>query len=150
MEGTRGAGGLSGPLASPGYWLHQAALAWKAELDGRLRRLGLTHTQFILLATVGWLETVGGGPPGQQEVADGAGTDRQMTSRVVRTLADHGLIARLAHQSNARSLRLTLTPQGRELARQAIVIAQDVDARFFGADPAGIRDSLRGIAEKRD
>jgi DNA-binding MarR family transcriptional regulator len=140
---------VSGPLASPGYWLHQAALTWKAELDGALRELGLTHTQFILLATVGWLEHVGNGPPGQQEVADGAGTDRQMTSRVVRTLEDRGLLARLAHESNARSLRLTLTPEGRELARAAIKIAQDMDVRFFGPDPDEIREVLRGIAEKR-
>lgn len=149
MEGTRGPGGLTGPLASPGYWLHQAALAWKAELDNSLRQLDLTHTQFILLATIGWLETIGGGPPGQQEVADGAGTDRQMTSRVVRTLEEHGLVARLAHESNARSLRLSLTMEGRELARKAITIAKDVDARFFGAAPDDIRDALRGIAERR-
>src|SRR5689334_15099165 len=133
MDGTRRPGGLTGPLASPGYWLHQAALTWKAELDASLKDLGLTHTQFILLATVGWLEAVGAAPPAQQEVADGAGTDRQMTSRVVRTLEERGLLARLAHESNARSLRLTLTPEGRDLARKAIAIAQNVDLHFFGS-----------------
>src|SRR5437764_13215231 len=95
----------SGPMLSPGFWLHHAALAWRAELDARLRPLGLTPTQFMVLATAGWLEHLDG-PPTQQQVADGAGTDRQMTSRVVRALQDHGLITRHAHESNARSLRL--------------------------------------------
>jgi hypothetical protein len=30
-------------MLSPGFWLHHAALAWRAELDARLRLLGLTQ-----------------------------------------------------------------------------------------------------------
>ncbi|WP_225054397.1 helix-turn-helix domain-containing protein [Nocardia sp. alder85J] len=63
-----------------------AALTWRAEIDARLH-----PTQFIVLATAGWLEHLDG-PPTQQQVADATGTDRQMTSRVVRTLQDRGLI----------------------------------------------------------
>ncbi len=140
---------MTGPLASAGYWLHQAALAWKTELDNALKGLGLTHTQFILLATTGWLEQTTGAPPGQQEVAEGAGADRQMTSRVVRTLEERGLVARLSHESNTRAFRLTLTTDGRELTRAAITIAQQVDTRFFGADHNSLRDELRTISERR-
>jgi DNA-binding MarR family transcriptional regulator len=147
MDGSRKPRG--GPLDSPGYWLHQAALTWKSELDNNLHDLGLTHTQFILLATVGWLQHTDDNPPTQQEAADTAGTDRQMTSRVVRTLAERGLIARLAHESHGRSLRLELTFEGRALARLAITIAQELDTRFFGAEPGEIREALRRIAEKR-
>lgn len=32
----------SGPMLSPGFWLHHAALTWRAEMDTRLRPLGLT------------------------------------------------------------------------------------------------------------
>jgi len=42
----------SGPLLAPGFWLQQAALSWRAELDTRLRPLGLTPTQFNVLASV--------------------------------------------------------------------------------------------------
>jgi DNA-binding MarR family transcriptional regulator len=146
MDGT---GAPRGPLASPGYWLHQAALSWRVELDNALAELGLTHTRFILLATVGWLTTTGDGPPGQQEVATAAGTDRQMTSRLVRTLEGKGLVTRLPHEADARSFRLELTETGRALARQAIAVAQDVDARFFGAHADDLRDSLRDMAVKR-
>lgn len=102
----------------------------------------------MLLATVGWLEHVGG-PPSQQQVADQAGADRQMTSRVVRTLQDRGLIARRAHESNARSPRLTMTTQGRALTGRATQIARDLDAHLFGPDTASLRTTLRGIAERR-
>ncbi|MFC5183822.1 MarR family winged helix-turn-helix transcriptional regulator [Actinomadura harenae] len=140
---------MSGPLQSPGFWLHHAALAWRAELDARLRPLGLTHTQFMLLATASWLEHLEG-PPTQQQVADQAGTDRHMASRVLRTLEELGLITRHAHETSARALRLTLTPQGWTLTRQAVQIAQALDTQLFGPDPASLRTTLRTIAEHRD
>jgi DNA-binding MarR family transcriptional regulator len=138
-----------GPLLSPGFWLHHAALTWRAQMDARLRPVGLTHTQFMLLATMGWLEHVGGGPPTQQQVADRAGADRQMTSRVIRGLRDRGLVERRAHESNARALRLTLTAEGRALTAEAIAIVRDLDEELFGPDSGRLRDGLRSIAEHR-
>lgn len=138
----------SGPLLSPGFWLQQAALSWRAELDTRLRPLALTPTQFIVLASVGWLEHLSG-PPTQQEVAEQAGADRMMTSKVVHTLERHGLLNRHAHEADARALRLALTPAGRTAVNHATQAARDVDARLFGPDPAQLRDTLRQIAERR-
>ncbi|MEC3974158.1 MarR family winged helix-turn-helix transcriptional regulator [Amycolatopsis sp. H20-H5] len=114
----------------------------------RLRPAGLTPTQFLLLASAGWLEHLGG-PPTQQEVAERAGADRMMTSKVIRTLAERGLLLRHAHESDARALRLTLTDEGRELVRAATKIARELDVELFGADTAELRGTLRGIAERR-
>jgi len=95
----------SGPLLSPGFWLQQGALSWRAELDTRLRPLGLTPTQFNVLASVGWLEHLSG-PPTQQQVAEQAAADRMMTSKVAHTLEQHGLLSRQAHEADTRALRL--------------------------------------------
>lgn len=138
----------SGPLLSPGFWLQQAALSWRAELDTRLRPLGLTPTQFIVLASVAWLEHLSG-PPTQQQVAEQAGADRMMTSKVAHALEQHGLLSRQAHEADARALRLALTPAGRTTVNQATQAARDVDALFFGPDPTQLRDTLRRIAEHR-
>ncbi|HEX4225877.1 MAG TPA: MarR family winged helix-turn-helix transcriptional regulator, partial [Pseudonocardiaceae bacterium] len=137
-----------GPLRSPGFWLHHAALTWRAELDARLRPLGLTPTQFMLLGSAGWLEHHGTAPT-QQEVAEHAGADRMMTSKVVRGLDERGLLARHADADDARVLRLRLTPTGREVTRRAIAVATELDRKFFGADPTELRATLRGIAELR-
>jgi DNA-binding MarR family transcriptional regulator len=137
-----------GPLLSPGFWLLQAALAWRAVLAERLGPLDLTPTQFTLLATVGWLEHTDG-PPTQQAVAEHAGADRMMTSKVVRALEGRGLLRREPHPSDARSFRLTLTPAGRASTRRATTLAVEVDAALFGADAAAVRPVLRRIAEER-
>ncbi len=82
-----------GPLASPGFWLHRAGLAWLADLDQRPRPLGLAHTQFALLAA-SWLAGTQG-PPTRQDVAEFAGADRMMTSKVVRALEHRGLLSQI-------------------------------------------------------
>jgi hypothetical protein len=55
-EAAAGAPAPRGPLRSPGYWLHHAGLAWRQEVETRLRPLGLTNTQFTLLASAHWLQ----------------------------------------------------------------------------------------------
>ncbi|GAA1150742.1 MarR family transcriptional regulator [Kribbella jejuensis] len=135
-----------GPLASPGFWLHHAALRWRAELDRRLREVGLTPTQFLLLASTGWVEHTQGAPT-QQQVAQTAGADRMMTSKVVKNLEDAGLLRRTPDPSDARAYRLQLTPAGRRTARKAIAIAAELDKELFGDNPASLRDMLQAIAE---
>lgn len=138
----------SGPMLSAGFWLHHAALTWRTALDARLRPLDLTHTQFMLLATAGWLQQVSG-PPTQQEVADHAGTDRQMTSRVVRTLQERGMLIRTQDPADGRIYRLGLTPHGRAVAGRAIEVAGELDREFFGSRPGPLRTALREVAGLR-
>lgn len=139
----------AGPLLSPGFWLLQAALSWRAELDARLSPLGLTPTQFTMLATIGWLEHVGDKPT-QQDVAEHAGADRMMTSKVVRALEGRGLLSRDPDDRDARVIRLSLTASGRHTTRQATKLAREVDADLFGDDADRIRPLLRHIAGRRD
>jgi DNA-binding MarR family transcriptional regulator len=135
--------GPVGPFASPGYWLHRASLAYLRELDAALRPLGLTHTQFSVLAAVSWIGREAG-PPTQQQVAEFAGIDRMMTSKVLGTLEVRGLIERVADDGDARQRRCHLTGAGRGSIPAATRAARDVDARFFG--PAGqLRDELAAL-----
>lgn len=131
---------------SPGFWLHHAALAWKQLFDRRLRPLELTPTQFMLLASAGWLTTTTGQPPTQQQAADHAGADRMMTSKVAQTLAERGLVTREPDADDARAKRLRLTEQGQALVRAGIRIAVDLDEEVFGSSGDELRDELQRIA----
>jgi DNA-binding MarR family transcriptional regulator len=133
---------------SPGFWLHHAALAWRQVFDRRLRPLNLTPTQFMLLSSAGWLAATSGQPPTQQEVADHAGADRMMTSKVLQGLVDRDLVTRQPDQADGRLKRLHLTPGGRELVRRGIRIAVDLDEEMFGADGDPMRETLQRIATR--
>ncbi|HEY4017225.1 MAG TPA: hypothetical protein VGM75_00975 [Pseudonocardiaceae bacterium] len=71
-----------------------------------------------------------------------------MTSKVVRGLDERGLLTRHADPDDTRVLRLRLTSTGREVTRQAIAVATELDRKFFGTDPSELR-ATRGIAELR-
>ncbi|WP_433204516.1 MarR family winged helix-turn-helix transcriptional regulator [Nocardia sp. CA-107356] len=137
-----------GPLMSPGFWLHHAALEWRATVERNLRPLGLTLTQFNLLASAGWLGRRGELPT-QQQVVDMAGADRMMGSRVIRVLEDRALLARRSDPDDARILRIEVTVEGRDLARRAIRIVVDTDQQVFGSDSDALRDRLKSIAAGR-
>jgi len=133
---------------SPGFWLHHAALAWRQAFDRQLRPLGLTPTQFMLLASAGWLTATSAQPPTQQEVADHAGADRMMTSKVLQGLVEHGLVIRQPDPADGRVKRLHLTPAGQEVVRRGIIIAVDLDEEMFGPDGDSVRETLQRIAAK--
>jgi len=136
-----------GPLLSPGFWLHHAALTWRRQLDTRLATLGLTHTQFNLLASTSWLGRDVTSQPTQQQVADMAGADRMMASKVLGGLEARGLVVRDAHPSDTRAKRLAVTPTGRALVSKAVKIVAEIDESVFGvAGPE--REQLRAQLEQ--
>ena len=131
---------LVGPLASTGYWVKQAALSWQRELDGALRDLDLTSTQFSVLAGASWLSR-GGHHPVQQEIADFAGADRMMTSKLLQLLESRGLVERRPDADDARVRRIEPTAAGRALVLEASARARRVDQRLFD-DDTSVRDLL--------
>ncbi|MDQ1597665.1 MAG: hypothetical protein QOI70_1089 [Microbacteriaceae bacterium] len=120
---------------STGLMLWRVANAWQAAQRRALKPFELTHVQFVLLASLTWLE--GDIPVTQQALASHAGTDPMMTSQVVRTLETAALIERAPHPDDGRARLLTVTPAGRELANRAISAVETCDREFFdtlGAD----------------
>ena len=121
-----------GPEDSPGFLLWTITLDWQRRVTAALDPLGLTHVQFVLLASLHWLTMdPAGAPPSQRQLAEHAGTDIAMTSTVLRVLERHKLIERRTDPSDARVRRLTPTRAGRELAVVAMKIVEAVDHDFF-------------------
>lgn len=100
-----------------------------------LKPLGLTHVQFVLLASTWWLTEVAGESPTQRRVAEHAATDPMMTSQVLRVLEERSLITRSPDPKDGRARRLGVTHQGAALAQQAMTVVETADAAFF--DQAG-------------
>lgn len=123
--------------ASPGFVLWQVAAVWQRRVRAALAAVGLTHAQFALLASAGWLEAEAaehsGEPVTQALVAAHARTDAVMTSEVLRTLERKKLLRRLPHPDDARARQIVLTAAGRTMVRRAIALVEAVDEEFFGA-----------------
>jgi DNA-binding MarR family transcriptional regulator len=130
----------SHPSESPGFLLWHATLRWQRAITAALVPLGLTHVQFVLLASIWWLNDQGQ-HPNQLALAEHAGTDVKMTSQVVRTLERNGLVERVTDPADTRARLLTVTARGAELAPRAVDVVEQVDADFFRPVPGD--DALR-------
>ena len=139
--------GALDPEESPGFLLWHVTLRWQRAVTAALAPLGLTHVQFVLLASSWWLNAHGD-EPNQLSVARQAGTDVKMTSEVLRKLEAKGLIVRTVDVADTRARRIHVTERGSDLARTAVTAVEGVDAAFFTAvpDPGALLAMLRPLA----
>jgi DNA-binding MarR family transcriptional regulator len=137
------------PDDSPGFLLWHDTLRWQRDIAAALTPLGLTHVQFVLLATTWWLNAAGESP-NQLGVARHAGTDVKMTSEVLRKLEAKDLIRREVDPTDARARRLLVTKRGAELAVTAVAAVEAADSAFFQAtpDPGALIALLRPLAHR--
>jgi DNA-binding MarR family transcriptional regulator len=135
------------PEQSAGFLLWHVTLRWQREIAAALAPLGLTHVQFVLLASTWWLNTRGATDPNQLTLARQAGTDVKMTSQVLAKLEAKGLLRREVDPGDTRAKRLRVTEAGAELAQRAIGVVDRVDASFFAAvgDQPRLREMLAAL-----
>jgi MarR family transcriptional regulator, organic hydroperoxide resistance regulator len=123
--------------ASPGFVLWQVTVVWQRLVRTALDDVGLTHAQFVMLASAAWLEAqhkAGSGETVTQSlVAAHARTDAVMTSEVLRTLEGKALVRRVPHPTDARAKQISVTPEGRRIAKRAMALVEAVDDEFFSA-----------------
>lgn len=139
---------FEGPEKSPGFLLWQVSTRWRRQIEGALTTLGLTHPQFVLLASVGWL-TRNVSEVTQADLARHCGLDITMTSQVLRTLEKKGLIERQKREGDERSKFPHLTKQGAALVEQAIPLVERIDHLFFdqlGSDLAKCTEILQKLS----
>jgi DNA-binding MarR family transcriptional regulator len=135
------------PSESPGFLLWHATLRWQRSVAAALAPLDLTHVQFVLLACSWWLNEQGE-HPSQVRLAAQAGTDIKMTSQVLKTLEEKGLVEREVDPADTRARRLRVTRRGTRLAPRAIAVVERVDAEFFSeSPPADAVDLLGRLAQ---
>jgi DNA-binding MarR family transcriptional regulator len=94
-------------------------MRWRVAVDRALAPLGLTHAQYVLLASLYGLDRAGQ-QPSQRELADQTGLEALYVSKLARALDADGLIERTRDPADTRTVRLTLTGHGREVVRPAI------------------------------
>lgn len=119
------------PEESPGYLLWQISTQWRSAIEDVLKPLGLTHPQFVILASLGWL-TRRGNKVTQVQIGRSASLDPNTTSQILRGLEAKKLIKR-TQLSDERSKNPTLTDAGSTLLAKALPAIEKADAQFFSA-----------------
>ncbi|CUI16128.1 putative Uncharacterized HTH-type transcriptional regulator ydcH [Candidatus Protochlamydia naegleriophila] len=119
------------PEDSPGFLLWHVSTLWRRAIEGVLKPLGLTHPQFVILATVGWL-TRSDQSATQAAIGRQASLDPNTTSQILRGLQAKDLIER-SRTIDERSKCSSLTPKGSQKLAEALPAVEKADAHFFAA-----------------
>ncbi|TGL56423.1 MarR family transcriptional regulator [Leptospira ognonensis] len=115
---------------SSGFLLWQVTSLWQREIRNTLEPLALTHSQFVLLASILWLSLQ------QKEVtqvllSDHTKIDPMTTSTVIRTLMQKGYVDRREHSTDTRAKSVRLTTGGEKITKVAIKKIESFDHDFF-------------------
>jgi MarR family transcriptional regulator, organic hydroperoxide resistance regulator len=115
---------------SLGYKIWVISNVWQKKLAIALDNLGLTYTQFILLAGLFYFQE-NGEETTQTKLADKTDTDVMMTSQVLRKMESKGLIKRKNHEHDSRAKKIFLTKKGLDIITDAYKLVEGVDKDFF-------------------
>lgn len=132
---------------TPGYLVWRLANKWRVAVDRALTPLGLTHAQYVLLASLYGLRRAGM-RPNQRELADHTGLEPLYVSKLARGLETDGLVERVRDPRDSRAVQLTLTNKGQRVVQPAIVEVQVLLNRLLA--PLGGKDGRRVSALVRD
>lgn len=135
-----------GPKQSPGFLLWHISTSWRSSIEAALKILGLTHPQFVVLATTGWL-TRNGHLVTQVEIGKMAGLDPNTNSQILKGLEQKSFIKR-APSSDGRAKNVSLTQKGSQILKDALPAVEQTDANFFNSLKESEINVLIGLFQK--
>ena len=115
---------------SSGFLLWQVTNLWQREIKKALEKYDLTHSQFVLMASIHWL-TLNKQDVTQILLSSHTKIDPMTTSTVLRTLQAKEFIQRQEHATDTRAKTVELTENGKKIIKQAIKTVETFDAEFF-------------------
>ena len=115
---------------SSGFLLWQVTNLWQREIRKALEKFGLTHSQFVLLASIHWL-TLHKQEVTQVVLSNLTKIDPMTTSTVLRTLQQKGFLQRKEHLTDTRAKTVGLTEEGVKIIKKAVVAVEKFDKEFF-------------------
>jgi MarR family transcriptional regulator, organic hydroperoxide resistance regulator len=130
--------------AGPGHLVWRLAMKWRTAVDRALAPLGLTHAQYVVLASLVAIDQ----PPSQRELADFTGLEPLYVSKLARALESSGLVGRTRDAVDTRTVRLALTDRGHSVVVPAIEVVGALLDQLL--EPLGGRSGDRTAALSRE
>lgn len=140
MPTTRKTSDLNSHL---GYWLRLVSNHVSHAFARKVERHGVTVAEWVFLRALFAREDV---LPSQ--LAQTLGMTRGAVSKLSDRLLAKKLVARTAHEQDARAHTLALTRKGRELVPALAALADANDKEFFAGLDAGERSTLMALMQR--
>ncbi len=123
---------------------------WHRTIKTDLAEIGLTHPQFVVLASLGHLSQ-NDQEATQVVIADTSDIDVMTASTIIKNLEKKELVKRTPSVNDSRAKKVELTPDGLAIMQQALKIVEEIDLQFFGKlaeDRVSFNHMLHRLAEE--
>lgn len=115
---------------STGYLLYHLTIIVERKIKRELDKLGITHTQFIVLANIFRLSD-DSKILTQIDIANKSKMDKMMVSKILRTLQTKDLVTREVHTTDTRAKTILITQNGKTLLEKAFETVKKAENSFF-------------------
>ena len=104
---------------------------WHLMIKKELKKMNLTHPQFVVLASLAYLSQ-NGNEITQIMISKLAGIDVMTISQILSLLEKQNFVKRKEHSRDTRAKTVTLNKKGEEILQKAIPLVEQIDEFFFG------------------
>lgn len=117
--------------ASTGLLFIRVYNKWHTIITRELRKLGITHPQFVVLTTLNFLSQSDDNVT-QASIAKMADMDVMSISQIIKGLEKKQFIKRTTNPNDSRANAVILLSKGQEVVKAALPIVERTDDEFFG------------------
>ena len=103
---------------------------WHSIIKKELKKMNLTHPQFVVLASLAYLSQ-NGNEITQIMISKLAGIDVMTISQILSLLEKQNFVKRKEHSKDTRAKAVILNKKGEEALQKAVPLVEKIDEIFF-------------------
>ena len=103
---------------------------WHSIIKKELKKMNLTHPQFVVLASLAYLSQ-NGNEITQIMISKLAGIDVMTISQILSLLEKQNFVKRKEHSKDTRAKAVILNKKGEEVLQKAVPLVEQIDEIFF-------------------
>ena len=115
---------------SSGFLLWQVTTLWQREIKSELEKINLSHSAFVILASLLWFEEQKIIPT-QTTIINHTKLDKMTVSKTLKQLVSYDFVGRFENENDTRAKNIVLTEFGRNLSIEAVQKIEKIDTKFF-------------------
>jgi len=119
------------PKESIGFQFWKLHNFWQKKISTALQPYKITHTQFVILASIKWFQEQSE-DPSQRQISSLTGIDKMTLSKAIRRLEELKLVNRIKSKNDTRAILVSLSNNGQEIMPKLVNLVEKIDAEVFG------------------